>query len=328
MNMKRWGIISLVLGLILFTFPELGKTQRKYPDRSIEVVVPFGPGGQADVGARVYCEELARILKVPIFVVNQSGGAGVQGTAHVINSKRDGYILLATPQTPLVIMPLISKEANYEPFKDLIPLGNFAYVYSGFTVRADSQFQTLNDMIEYARKNPGKLKNASGGGFGSESYINHEILCLQTNIKIPTIPFKSSPECIAALLGGHVDLTIDSLISIGSQIKAGKLRCLAIASPTRHPDFPNIPTMAESGYPDVNLSIWHSIYVANGVPQQVLDVLIPAVEKAFKNPEVVQRATKAGYKVEYMGPDELLKLNQSAVQIVDKVVKRLNLIRK
>ncbi len=169
--MKRYRLFGVICGLTYLIFLGGVYAQEKYPNRRIELVVPFAPGGHADILARIYNEDLARALKVPITIVNRGGGAGIEGTSYVIRAKKDGYTLLAAPGTPLVIMPNISNEVTYDPLKDLIPLGYFASVPNVFVVKSDSPFKTLDELIEYARKNPGKLKNGVGG-IGTEAYFN------------------------------------------------------------------------------------------------------------------------------------------------------------
>lgn len=322
--MKASRIVWLICGIIYLGYAWGALAQEKYPNRPIELVVPMAPGGNADVIARIYSEELARILKVPVNVVNRGGGAAIQGTTYVINAKKDGYTLLAAPGTPITIMPTISSEVTYDPLKDLIPLGQIASIPSLFAVQSDSPFKTLDELIEYARKNPGKLKNCAAG-LGAESQFNLEILSAHNKIKITTIPYKSGGEALPALLGGHVDMASLSLSTLGSQIKAGKLRGLAIASKARHPDFPNIPTTAEVGHGYVCLLIWTGAFAPAGVPQSVLDVLIPTIEKAFKHPDVVDRAKKVGFTMEYRGPEEFRKFIESDIKIVQQVAKDANM---
>jgi tripartite-type tricarboxylate transporter receptor subunit TctC len=326
-KMKTWQILCLVLAILCLAYVGGVQAQEKYPTRPIELVVPFAPGGNADSIARIYSEELGRNLNVQINVVNRGGGAGVPGTTHVINAKKDGYTLLAAPGTPLTIQPIISKEVPYDPIKDLIPLGKIASIPSAFTVRNDAPFKTLKELVEFARKNPGKIKNAAAG-IGAESQFNLEILSAHNKIKITTVPFKSGGEALPALLGGHVDMTSISLQTVGPHIKAGKLLCLAITSKTRHPDFPGIPTTTELGFSHANLVIWTGMFAATGVPESVQKVLIPAVEKTFKNPEVVALAKKAGFTVEYMGPEELRKFLESEIRAIKKVAEEANLIGK
>ncbi len=323
-KMKALRIIWLICGIICLAYSWGAQAQEKYPNRPIELVVPMAPGGNADVIARIYNEELARILKVPVNVVNRGGGAAIQGTTYVINAKKDGYTLLASPGTPITIMPTISSEVAYDPLKDLIPLGQIASIPSLFAVKSDSPFKTLDELIEYARKNPGKLKNCAAG-LGAESQFNLEILCAHNKIKITTIPYKSGGEALPALLGGHVDMASLSLSTLGPQIKAGKLRGLAITSKARHPDLPSIPTTAEVGHGYVGLLIWTGAFAPTGVPQSILDVLIPAIEKAFKNPDVIDRAKKVGFTMEYRGPEEFRKFIESDIKIVQQVVKDANI---
>jgi len=324
--MKKRQIFWLALGFTLLVFSG-SQAQEKYPIHPIELVVPFAPGGNADVIARIYSEDLAKVLKVQVNVVNRAGGTGIQGTTYVVKAKKDGYTLLGTTGTPLTVMYTISTEVTYNPSKDLIPIGQIASIPSIFGVRSDSPFKTLDELIEYARKNPGKLKNCAAG-LGAESQFNLEILCSYNKIKITTVPYQSGGEALPAILGGHVDIASLSLSTLGPQIKAGKLRGLAISSKARHPDFPNIPTTTELGHPYANLRIWSGIFAPVGVPQSVIDVLVPAVEKVFKHPDVVGRATKAGFTMEYKDPEELRKFIESEIKILEKVAQDAGLGKK
>ena len=318
--MTRYYRSVLIVGLIFSGFLGTVLAADRYPTRAIELVVPFNPGGAADTGARAYSDVLARHLKVPITVVNRAGGTGIQGTTYVIKSKKDGYTLLGSTDTPLMVMPVISKEVTYDPLKDVVPIGYFGYAPSVFAVRADSPFKTLPELIDYVRKNPGKLKNASSGP-GAESNFNLQLLCQKENLKIGSVPFKSGGEAVIALLGGHTDMSSNTVASLGHHLKAGTIRGLAISSKKRHPDFPGIPTTAELGHPELNFEVWMALFAPAGVPREVIDVLVPATEKAFKDPEARQRAMNAGILVDYMGPEETAKLLESGLATIRKVVK-------
>jgi tripartite-type tricarboxylate transporter receptor subunit TctC len=324
--MKRIISLGLSLGFAFMSFLFEVQAQDKYPTRTIELVVPFGTGGSADVAARCYSDTLSKLLKVPVTVVNRAGGTGIQGTTYVVKSKKDGYTLLGSTDTPLMVMPVISKEVTYDPLKDVSPLGHIGYAPAVFAVRNDSPFKTLAELVEYAKKNPGKLKNASAG-IGTESFFNLQLLCFKEKIKITTIPFKSGGEGIVSLLGGHTDMSSTSLASVGAQLKAGTLRGLAVCTKKRQPDFPNVPTTAELGYPDVNLNVWMALFAPAGVPKQVIDVLVPAVEKAFQDPDVVQRGLNAGLVMEYVGPEETRKLLESGLQTIKKLAAEADLIK-
>jgi tripartite-type tricarboxylate transporter receptor subunit TctC len=327
MKMKRWRICWLVCGFTFLTFLGGTQAQEKYPNRPIELVVPMAPGGSNDTSARIYSDDLAKALKVPINVVNRAGGTGIIGATYVVKAKKDGYTLLQGSANSIITMPVISKEATYDPLKDFIPLGHFVSVPSVFAVRTDSPFKTLQELIEYARKNPGKLKNGAAGIL-SESQFNMEVLCTQEKIVIKTVPYNSGGEAMPALLGGHVDLSTVTLTTLAPQIKAGKLRGLAMTSKTRHPDLPDVPTTAEIGYPNIRFSTWFGIFAPAGVPNSVVDILVPTLEKIFKDPEVGQRAIRSGFTVDYKDPEELRKFVETQMQITEKVAREANLIKK
>lgn len=315
--MKK-ALFPVFLGLFLVGVSAWGQAEDKYPNRAIELVVPAGPGGTADLAARCYSDDLAKILKVPINVVNRAGGGTIQGTTFVVNSKKDGYTLLGGTDTPLLIMPVINKEVTYDPIKDVVPIGRFVHASTFVVVKSDSPFHSLEQLIAFARENPGKLKNGASG-VGTEAQFNLMVICSKAKIKIVTIPFKSGGEAAAAVLGGHVDLTSSSVASLGKHVKAGKLRALSISSKKRHPDFPDVPTNAELGFPEAGFAVWTGVFAPAGVPKQVIDALVPAVEKAFKNPEVIKRAVNMGMEFEYMGPEELRKNMVSEIKVIKAV---------
>jgi tripartite-type tricarboxylate transporter receptor subunit TctC len=185
----------------------------------------------------------------------------------------------------------------------------------------------LNDLIEYARKNPGKLKNGAGG-MGTESQFDLEILCMNNKIKITTIPFSSGGEALPALLGGHVDMATSTLATFGPSIKAGTVRALAVTSKTRHPEFPEVPTTADLGHPYISFYPWIGLLAPAGIPTAVQNILVPAIEKTFKNPEVISRAAKVNVTVEYKGPEEYRKQIAEDIEVLTKVAQEANLIKK
>lgn len=327
MKMKRWQTVALVFGLTLLPFWG-SQAQEKYPSRPIALVVPTAPGGSMDTSVRIYTDELARLLKVPIIVVNRAGGTGIEGTVYVQRAKKDGYTLIQGSENNFIKMPIFNKEeVTYDPLKDFTPLAHYVTVPSVFAVNVNSPFKTLGELVEYARKNPGKLKNGVAGIL-SGSHFNMEVLCSTNKIVIKTVPFEGAGAPLAALLGGHIDLATLSLTTLAPHIMGGKLRGLAVTSKTRHFLLPNISTTTELGYPEADFLVWNGAYAPAGIPQSVLDILIPAFEKVFKNPEVVNRAKKAGLTVEYMNPEQLRKFMVSQIQRVKKLAQEANLLNK
>lgn len=327
--MKIRKIGRVICGLCLLAFLGTLHAQERYPTRAIEYVVPFAPGGSSDTFARCYTDDLSKILKVSLDVVNRGGTGGILGSSYVARAKNDGYTLLgAASQSSMVSAPTINKKTcPYDPVKDFDYIGRFGSVPSLFVVRSESPFKTLGELVEYVRKNPGKIKNASAGT-GSTSEFNLELFASNNKIKIPSIPFKSGGEAMVAVLGGHMDMTCNTLTSLGGQIRAGKLRALAITSKNRFPDFPNIPTTAELGYPYVNINGWQGVAGPAGLPKFVLDVLVPAVNKVFYDADVIQRAAKVGFTMDYMGPEEFKKSVEEELRVVEKIAREGGLIEK
>ena len=326
--MKIRKIDCVICVLCVLSLLGTVRAQEKYPTRGIELHVPFAPGGSSDIFARCYSEELSKILKVSVEVINRGGTGGVLGSSYVARAKNDGYTLLGASQAALVSAPTINKKTcPYDPVKDFDYIGRFGSVPSIFVVRSDSPFKTLVELVEYVRKNPGKVKNASAGT-GSTSEFNLELLAANNKIKIPSIPFKSGGEAMVAVLGGHFDMTCNTLTSLGGQIKAGKLRGLAITSMKRVADFPDILTTAELGFPYININGWQGVAAPANLPRHVFDALAAAVNAAFHNPEVIQRAAKAGFTMEFMGPAEFKKSVEEELVIVEKIARETGLIEK
>jgi tripartite-type tricarboxylate transporter receptor subunit TctC len=326
--MKDRRLFWLVVAIGFLFYPAGVQAEEKYPSRPIELVVPMGPGGATDLSTRCYSDEFARELKVPVNVVNRAGGTGIQGATYVSKARKDGYTILASHAAPISTLPIINKKAvPYNPVKDFTPLGQFGYVASLIVVRSDSPFKTLKDLVEYARKNPGKLKSGQGG-IGTASHFNQLILCAKNDINITSVPFQSGAESVTALLGGHVDMAANTLPAVAPHIKAGKLRGLSITTRKRSAELPDVPTTAEVGYPYFNFIGWYGLFAPAGVPQPVQDVLTRAFKKVVENPEVERRATKAGFEVDYKNPQEFREYVAEEIKITAKLAKDAGLIEK
>ncbi len=318
--MKRYGFL-LICGFTFLVFlcdVRNIQAQAKYPNRAIELVVPFSPGGSNDLYARIYSAKLAQILKNQVIVVNRGAGGGIQGVLYAARAKKDGYTLLACGPS-MVINSMVSKEATYSPLKNFIPLGFLGSSPMVLAVRSDSPFKTFSELIDYARKNPDKLKNSDGGGV-SASYLNIELMRAK-DIKITLIPFTGGGEATLALLGGHVDMTFSTIMNSGPHIKSGKLRPLAITSKKRFPLFPDIPTTAELGHPYVAFNGWAGTFAPSGMPQAAVDVLVPGLAKTFKDPEVAKKLADAYVTADYLGPEEFRKLIESETVLIAKIIK-------
>jgi len=330
--MKRDQSWTAILGLmvavgIFWLGGAAALGQEKFPMRGIEIVIPFAPGGATDVGVRILADELAKILKVSITPNNKTGASGTTGGAYVLKSKRDGYTVFAASGGPVINGPLILPDVSYNVFKDFTPVAYFASVPNVFVVKSDSPFKSLADLIDYARKNPGKVTCGSAGT-GTESHFNFEILKSLTKLEMTHVPFKSGGDVIPAVLGGHVTMGVGVIAANGPQIQAGALRGIGITSSKRLKDFPNLPSTAEQGFPQINISTWLGFLVGSGTPDSAVKVLESALDKAIKNPAVAKKAEDLGYLIEYKNSAQFRKFLEEQYAAVSKVAKEAGIAAK
>lgn len=306
--MRRFTFI-IFFALTVYTLVLTASTihAQPYPNRPIQLVVPSVPGSLMDITGRLLAEELGKILGTQVIVMNKPGAAMTLGTDAVVRSKKDGYTLLYTGSSAIVYARVTNPETvPYDPDKDLEPLGLSLFLPLTVTVQESSPWKTFNDLIDYAKKNPGKLR-VSTIGQGSTDHFNLELVQSLTGAQFTHVPFKGGEAVLTALLGGHVEVTNDALSKMLPHVNAGKLRILLISK--KMPEFPNIPTITELGYKQDLLTAWMASFAPAGIPEEVKRVLVPSVEKAIKNPELKSKIEKmGGYLVDYKSPAELKKI--------------------
>ncbi|OGP64731.1 MAG: hypothetical protein A2169_01810 [Deltaproteobacteria bacterium RBG_13_47_9] len=298
------GLFLIICGLITGVSTIKAQT---FPNRPIQLVVPNVPGSIMDITGRILAEELEKILGVQIIVMNKPGAAMTLGTEAVVRSKKDGYTLSYTGSSATVYARVTNPETvPYNPEKDLEPLGLHLFLPQTIAVQESSPWKTFAELVDYAKKNPGKLR-VSTPGQGSTSHFNLEIVQAMTGSQLTHVPFKGGDAVITALLGGHVEVTLDAPSKIIPHANAGKLRMLLISK--KIPELPNIPSTADLGYKQDLLTAWIALFAPAAIPEEVKKVLVPAVEKAIKNPESKAKIEKmGGYLVDYKSPTELKKI--------------------
>lgn len=277
-----------------------------YPNHPIQLIIPIPAGGGGDVNGRILVEELGRILGQQIIVTNKPGASDTLGTDVLAKSKKDGYTLGYTSSAAMVYSRVTNPESvPYDPVKDFDPLGLHTFFPLSVAVQASSPWKTFNELVDYAKKNPGKLR-VSTAGVGSTSNFDVEIVQSLTGAQFTHVPFKGGEAVVTALLGGHVEVSFDIVGKFLPHVEGGKLRLLLVSR--RVSGLPNLPTIAELGYKRDLLSGWHAMFGPAGMPDEVKKILIPAIEKAVKHPECKSKIEKMGYVVEYKSPEELRKL--------------------
>lgn len=298
-------------------------TASDYPTREIELVVSFPAGGPADTAARILAPRMSTLLKAPIVVVNKTGGGGATGADYVAKARPDGYTVYASTNSVLTISPHLVKNLPYR-MTDFTPIGAYAVDLGAITVRSTGPARTLEEFVEYARKNPGKL-NYGSAGFGTVSFFSMELFKQAYGLDLAHVPFQGTGPVKNAIMGGHVSVATSGFGSLAPLIRSGDLIALVTTSPRRVKEFPGVPTMAEKGFPDASLNIWLGLYVPARVPRPVVDVLVKALAQTAKDPAFEAALEKAGMHLDYRDPADTQKLLESETATVARVVEKLNL---
>jgi tripartite-type tricarboxylate transporter receptor subunit TctC len=292
-----------------------------YPDRPIQLVIPYVAGATGDITARMLAEELEKIIGTKIISVNKPGASAVLGTDAVVRSKKDGYTLLYAGASAMIYAPVSNPEiVHYDPFKDVEPLGFHYFFPQTITVRSDAPWKTFPELVDHAKKNPGKLR-VSTIGVGSTPHFILEMAMSITGTQFTHVPFEGGETVMTALLGGHVEVTCDGLAKVKPHAEAGKMRVLLITN--KMPAFPQIPTITELGYKEGLFATWFALYAPSGIPEEARKVLVPAIEKAVNLTKA--RIDKMGSLAEYKSPAEIKKMTEEDYKKALEIAKRIGL---
>jgi tripartite-type tricarboxylate transporter receptor subunit TctC len=268
-------------------------------------VVPNPPGGLVDTSARLVAEPLARLIGQPVVIDNKAGASGNLAYQNVARSAKDGHTLLVSYSGYHIANPILMDKLPWE-LKDLAPVGLITIATNVIAIHPSVPANNLKEFIAYAKQNPGKLNYASQGN-GSVSHIGTEIFKLQTGVSMVHVPYKGSGQAIADVLAGQVEVFITTPPSVMGHVQTGKLRALAVTGKTRHPQMPQVPTVAEAGLSGFELESWVALYAAAGTPPAVLQKLSQEVKRSMELPETKQRADAAGIEVRALSPADTTK---------------------
>jgi tripartite-type tricarboxylate transporter receptor subunit TctC len=292
-----------------------------YPNRPIQLIIPLVAGSAMDVNGRLLAEELGKILGTQIVPMNKPGASLTLGTDAVAKSRKDGYTIAYTGSAAIVYTRILDPEiVPYDPMKDLEPLGLHCFTPLACAVQESSPWKNLEELIEDAKKNPGKTRVATYGQ-GSIDHFNLEIIQSLTGAQFTHVPFKGGQSVLTALLGGHVEVIFHAFGQVIPYVDSRKMRILLVTK--KIADLPNLPTLPESGFKQDLLSAWFALYGPAGMPEEVKQVLVGAIEKAIKNHDLKLKIEKIGFIVDYKSPAELKKLMgeeyEKALAIAQKV---------
>ncbi len=288
----------LIAAVATFAIPAAAQS---WPTRPVRIVVPFGPGGPADIYARIVGHELSEVLKQQFVVENKAGASGMIGADVVAKAAPDGYTLLMMSNT-LTTVESLQPNKPYALMRDLVPVAPVNSSDLVMVVTPSLPAKTLQEFIAYAKANPGKLAYASAGA-GTPYHLAGELFKTMTGTDLLHVPFKNSGEARNAVMGGHVQMMFDAVTAMKSIIEAGQVRALATTGMTRSAVLPDVPTVNEAGVPGYETTIWLGFMAPKGTPQEIVDRLNAEITKIIAKPSIKEAFAKQGAVPMTMTPD-------------------------
>jgi tripartite-type tricarboxylate transporter receptor subunit TctC len=301
-----------------------GAWAQAYPGRVVKIINPFPPGSPVDVVARLVAQKLQEGWGQAVVVENKAGAGGTMGAELVAHAPPDGYTLLVTSSSTHVIAPALRKTMPYDANKDFVPIAMVAYGPTVIVVHPSLPVKTLAEFVQYARANPGKVAYASSG-LGTILHLSGELFASTTGTELLHVPYKGAVPASTDLLAGQVQAMFDSISNAAPQVKAGKLRALAVLTPSRSPLMPDVPTAVEAGFPGLDFPAWLGLYAPAGVPREVVAQCIKALQAGMAQPETRERLLQAGLIPALALEGDFAKIMVADQKIVADLVKRANI---
>jgi tripartite-type tricarboxylate transporter receptor subunit TctC len=319
-NMIR-RTLGAALAALAATLPALAQTD--YPARTVTMIVPFPPGGVADITARPVAEAMGRFLKQPVIVENKAGAGGGVGMQYVARAKPDGYTVLLALSS-ISIIPEADRILGRDPMyqlSQLVPIARFTADPTVLAVRADSPWKSAKDMLEAAKKAPGTIPYGSSGNYGT-MHVPMEMLAGAAGAKMLHVPFTGAGPAVVALLGGSVDALSTGPSSVMGHLKGGKVRVLASWGDSRHPALPDVPTLKELGY-DAQFSQWTGLFVPAGTPEPVIAKLREAAKAAASDPSFLAALARVETPPQYLDQPQFRAFWDADAKKLADVVKKI-----
>jgi tripartite-type tricarboxylate transporter receptor subunit TctC len=286
-------VFTLCTGAIAMALSPPAAAAEGYPDRPIHLIVPFPPGGGADVLARTVMPRVEKALGQPIVIENKPGAGGNIGAEYVARAAPDGYTLLYGTNGTHAINPSLYSSLRFDPAKDFVPVSRMTIIAAMLIVNPKFPVTSVQELIRYAKANPGKVNFASAGN-GTTSHLAGELFKTQAGIDIVHVPYRGGALAVTDLVSGQVQMMIDVMPNALPLARDGRARGLAVSTLTRYPGAPEFPTIAESGLPGFEASAWDGIFVPAGTPAAIVTRLNAAIREALDDPQIAQALRARG----------------------------------
>jgi tripartite-type tricarboxylate transporter receptor subunit TctC len=323
MNFPRRRLLRLAAGAV--AIPALSRIvhAQSYPTRPVRVIVPFAVGGPTDIFARLITQKLSETLGRQFYVENIGGGGGNIGYAQAAKAIPDGHTILVTSNS-YVINPVFFDKVPYDPYKDFDPVTVAVALTVVLTVNPSLPVKSVKELVAIIRADPGKYNFASGGT-GTQSHLSGEQFRVALDLDLTHIPFKSGGDSTASVVAGHTTMTFGSPAQAVQSIQAGTLRALAVTSKARSQLLPDVPTMTEAGYPELEGDNWMGVLVPAGTPKDIVTLLHREIVKTIALPDMRERLATLGYDPVASTPEEFAVRIKSEMETWGKVIKAANI---
>jgi tripartite-type tricarboxylate transporter receptor subunit TctC len=299
---RRFAMLACAL-LALSCIAGGAQAQANYPDKPVRVILPFGPGGIADITARLIAQKLSEKLGQNFVIENMPGAGGIAAARAVLSAPADGYTL-AFFTNGTAISVAIFNDLPFDPLKQFVPVSALGYFDLVFVVPANSDFHTLGDFLAAARAKPGTL-NLGSIVVGSTQNLTAQLFKAMSGTDTVIVPFRTSPDELVALLRGDIQIEVEFYAALRPALQSGQIRALATSGPQRSPELPNIPTAAESGVPGFDVTSWNALYAPAGTPQPIVDKLNAALHDVLADPDLKKAALDLGIDARASTPAEI-----------------------
>ena len=308
--------LLLVVACLTSLLSGIAAAQSDWPQKPVRVIVPFAPGGSNDAIARQFCEPFSQALGQQFVIDNKGGAGGAIGTEAAAKSPGDGYTLLVGPSAAFTVIPHLRKPPY--TLDEMIPVARLGTYIAGLAAHPSLPANSMRELVALAKAKPGSISFASSG-IGAVSHIRLEAFKLAAGVDLVHVPYRGSAEAINDLLAGHVQLQTENIVY--PHVKAGRLKMLAMIYDQRHPDFPDVPTVAEAGYPEMNTPLWYGLFAPPGTPTGVVERLYAESMKLARTPDMQARLMSLGYAVGFETPAELREVLHREDALYEKIIR-------